>query len=138
MKRPKSWRPLQCVAEKNVWLVLCCCILLNRTRREQVEPIYRNFMVWYHDPRLMVAADREELERLISPLGLVRQRVRNLLKLAEELTVVRPKNREEVLALSGCGPYAADAFSIFVLGKKSHLSGDVELEAWNRRQDRWS
>jgi endonuclease III len=74
------------------------------------------------DPGRLASADPSRLHAMLRPLGLWRQRTRSVVRLAETFRDGRrPVTADDVLALPGCGRYAADSWAIFVEGR-----GDVE------------
>ena len=85
--------------------------MLQRTRADQVVPIFNQFRVRYPVPSALARATEEELTSLVEPLGL-RWRGRLLHRLAQEiarLDGVLPLDQPALEALPGVGPYAAAA-----------------------------
>jgi len=93
-------------------------MLLQKTRAENVLEIYSEFIKRYPSPRALANEDEGKLAELLKPLGLYRNRARNLLKLAREL-VHRgiPSSAGELEKLPGIGPYIANAFLVSAHGK---------------------
>jgi endonuclease III len=113
------------------WEVLVVCQLLNLTTREQVQRAWPEIQRRWRSPEALARAHNRTLERVLRPLGLSRRRAWTLRQMARE--VCRrglPGTRAEVLALPGCGPYAADAWEIFARGRTpSEIPGDRVLAA---------
>jgi endonuclease III len=112
---------------ENPWLLLMCTILLNRTRRTQVDGIFTGFLERWPTPEATLAADVEEICHWIMPLGIKGRRSRGILKFCKEyldlLKIEREKGterpefhltRSEIMGLFHCGEYAADAYQIFI------------------------
>ena len=88
-------------------------ILLQRTKAEQVIPIYKKFIKVYPSPDKLSASPLLRIKTIIAPLGL-RWRARKIKELACVL-VNRyngkiPLHLNELMALPGVGPYAASAY----------------------------
>ncbi len=87
-------------------------ILLQRTRAEQVVPVYKQFKKKFPSPLSLSKANIEDVEKIIYPLGL-KWRAGNVLKLGNEIYFkykgIPPLQIEELLKLPGVGPYAAGA-----------------------------
>ena len=88
-------------------------ILLQRTKAEQVIPIYRMFIRVYPSPKKLLAGSLARIKAIITPLGL-QWRARKIKDLARAL-VNRyggkvPLCLDELMSLPGVGPYAASAY----------------------------
>ena len=94
-------------------------VLLQRTRAEQVVPVYLNFRRVFPNPASLAGADILDIERVIAPLGL-RWRARFLRRLGKELALGEtvPADLESLRKLPGVGPYAASAYLSFHVGKR--------------------
>lgn len=91
----------------NKWHALVAEIMLQRTRAEQVLPIYESFSAKYELPSDYLTDERPAL---FTSLGL-HWREKELRKLAETLKETDiPLRREELLKLPGVGEYVASAF----------------------------
>lgn len=86
-------------------------VLLQRTRADQVVPVYEQFAAKYSEPALLAREKPEEFDRVVRPLGL-HWRAPLMLQMARQLEVTSgpADDMEELLALPGVGPYAAAAF----------------------------
>ena len=111
------------------WRLLVACILLNRTRGSQVRPMLDPLFARWPNARAMAEADPEELRRFIGSLGLGVQRTNALMDMSACFPG-RRMTREEVLALPGCGSYAADAYQMLVCGDLTVEPDDPELRRW--------
>ena len=98
--------------QRPFWMLLAC-VLVNRTTWEQARPVFK-WLVKTHTIRTLAEARPRSLCRVLKPLGIWRQRSRSLPALARAWLVHRPTCAADVLALPGCGKYAADSWAIFV------------------------
>lgn len=112
---------------ENPWMLLMCTILLNRTRRIQVDAIFLGFLERWPTPEATLAADVEEVCAWIKPLGIKGRRSKGILRFCRgyldllqrkgEQCTARPAfhlTRTEIMSLYHCGEYAADAYQIFI------------------------
>ena len=60
--------------------MLVCCILLNLTKRQQVDGIRHKLFDKYPTEYKMIEADEDELSEILKPLGLYRKRAKTLIK----------------------------------------------------------
>lgn len=99
--------------------VLVAEFMLRRTRADQVASIYEEF--WRHCSTPQGALDQAPmlLYALLAPLGL-HWRIDQFRTLCEELVQrhdgLVPRNRQELLDLTGVGPYIAGAVRVFAFG----------------------
>jgi A/G-specific adenine glycosylase len=114
-KRSYPWRE-----NLNAYKVLIAEMMLQRTKAEQVVPIYLRFLEKYSDPFLLAFSKLSEVEELLEPLGL-RWRAKKIWEMAKIL--VRdfngkvPSSLEDLLKLPGVGNYAAHAVLCFGFNK---------------------
>jgi len=113
--RSYAWR-----RKNDPYEILIAEIMLQRTKADQVEPVYLSFIRTFPTPKELNDASRKEVETHFAKLGLMWRAV--LVKsLAAEL-VTRfdervPSNREQLLSLSSVGEYIADAVLSFAYGR---------------------
>lgn len=97
-------------------------ILLQRTRAEQVVPVFKLFKKEFPSPLSLARADVETVRSIIYPLGL-QWRSNFIFKLGKELVArfngIPPLNFSELLKLPGVGPYAAGAYLSLHSGKRA-------------------
>jgi len=93
-------------------------VLLQKTRAENILRVFEEFRKRYPDPSILAREDEEKLAEFLKPLGLYRNRARNLIKLAKSL-VARgiPSSPKDLEGLPGIGPYIANAFLVSAYGK---------------------
>lgn len=84
---------------------------MQRTRADQVVPVYEQFAAKYSEPAVLVREKPEEFARVVRPLGL-HWRAPLMLQMARQLEATSgpADDMEELLALPGVGPYAAAAY----------------------------
>jgi len=112
--KPFPWR-----TTSNLFHGLVAEIMLQRTRAEQVEPLYREFAARFPTPRDALTHP-DEVTKLLRPLGLA-WRTRLLLRMFEELDRMGhiPCDAGALQGLPGVGPYAAAAFICFHCEKRA-------------------
>jgi len=112
--RDYPWRK-----EKNPYRILIAEIMLQRTKADQVVPVYKLFLARFPNIRVLAQASYEEIEYFFAMLGL-RWRARKIKELAEMLDKrfngQIPCSREVLLSLPGIGEYIADAVLCFACG----------------------
>ena len=98
----------------NLWHALVAEVMLQRTRAEQVVPVFCEFCLKYESPSDYV---QEKNCKMFERLGL-KWRAHKLNKLAE-ITAEKgiPVEKEELIELPGVGEYIASAFRSLHLGK---------------------
>ena len=106
--------------KKDPYSVLMAEIMLQRTKADQVEPVYMDFMRRFPDVRELNRATEKEIGEYFGRLGLL-WRTRLVKRLAGELADRFggrvPEDRNELLSLPAVGDYMADAVLSFVWGR---------------------
>jgi len=126
-------RPLlQEIYRDDPWKMLVCCILLNLTKRKQVDGIRHELFSKYPTEYEMIEADEDELSELLKPLGLYRKRAKTLIK----FSWMWINGFSDVEELHGVGKYAKDSWEIFQMNNKDVKPTDKVLleymwEEWN-------
>lgn len=108
------------------WMVVACA-LVNRTNWEQAKPAFRWLRENYPTVERMSHADPRDLEDILRPLGLWRQRSTRLPLLAQCWLLRPPATAEDVLRLPACGRYASDSWAIFMEGRTDVECHDGKL-----------
>jgi len=103
----------------NMYHALTVEIMLQRTRAEQVEPIYRNFTEHYSSPGEYLEKCSHNIFTHLGLLGrnLQFQKLSQILVLRKEI----PIEKNELLKLPGVGLYVASAFRSLHLRKRDTL-----------------
>jgi A/G-specific adenine glycosylase len=100
--------------------VLIAEMMLRRTQARQVIAVYQRFLHRYPDVHHLDGAPAEEVASVLYPLGLA-WRAGNFKLLAHEIVIhhngVVPREREALLALTGVGPYVAEAVRCFAFNE---------------------
>jgi methyl-CpG-binding domain protein 4 len=104
--------------------------MLNRTRGDVVKPVAKTFFEKWPDPESIVQEKEAKIVEHLKPLGLANIRAKNLKKMAEVWVRHPPKSFHEISNLPGVGPYAVDAYRIFVNGEKNLRPDDEILRAY--------
>jgi len=118
---------------KNQFHGLVAEIMLQRTKAEQVLPVYPLFVEKYSSPKDIVQ-DSESFLKLLEPLGL-RWRNKEILNLCLALHKKGdriPSRRKELLNLPGVGPYIADAYLSLHKGIRSSIIDANVVRLWGR------
>lgn len=103
---------LQEELNKDPWKIFVCCIFCNLTKRVQAEPYFWKFLERWPTPESAASADLDELQGMISALGLSQRRSRALKRMSYEY--IHKDWRNDPRSLYGIGKYASDAYHIFV------------------------
>lgn len=97
----------------NDWLILVACIMLNCTRRKQVEKVLPAFVERWATPAAFMAAPLEDVVALCKPLGFANRRSANLKKMTKRYLMGPWEHARE---LPGIGEYGARSWEIFCCG----------------------
>ena len=113
--REYPWRK-----DRTPYRILIAEIMLQRTKADQVAPIYLSFIEEFPDLERLGRASKEEIAKYFSKLGLIRRA--GLVELLTKELIVRfggkiPKNRQELLSLPSVGEYIADAVLCFAFNE---------------------
>lgn len=92
------------------WKSQVCCILLNCTRRVQVDRVRSELFAKYPTAISLSQADPQELSELLRPLGFYNRRAKSLIRFSAEWISLDWKHPRE---LYGIGQYASDSWDIF-------------------------
>jgi len=115
--------------------ILLAEVLLQKTTAAQASDAYLKLVERYPTPETLARADPRTLTRIIAPIGLPNRadRLRAIAK-----TIVRgyhgfvPRNRKELAALPGVGPYIAAAVACFAFGEAVPLVDSNILRIFKR------
>ena len=91
-----------------------CCILLNLTKRTQVDGVRHELFKRYPTAHMMSLASKKELSTLLQPLGLYNRRAETLIKFSKDW--IKRSDSDRVDELYGIGQYALDSWNIFQNG----------------------
>ena len=105
---------------------MVCCILLNLTKRQQVDLIREELFNTYPTEYHMIEADEESLSTLLQPLGLYRKRAQTLKKFSWDYI----NGFNDIQECYGVGQYGKDSWNIFQLNKHTNHSNDKVLHKY--------
>jgi len=127
MSHKKIIRPLlQEIYQDDAWKMLVCCILLNLTKRQQVDGIRHELFSKYPTEYEMMEADEDELSEILKPLGLYRRRAKTLIK----FSWMWVNGFTDVMELYGIGQYAKDSWEIFQMNNTDINPSDKVLSSY--------
>jgi len=120
----KNFNPFPWRSTRNRFHALLAELLLQRTRAEQVVPVYRELCKRFRKPKELAAAPPNVIADIMYPLGL-HWRASWLQQFAREVAHrFRPSLPADVNALDslpGVGPYAASALVSLHAGKRAPI-----------------
>lgn len=115
--------------------VLGAELMLQRTRADQVEPVYREFCTRFSTPQDVIDAGPEVVKGLFGRLGLL-WRVEYFWKLQKELAREHggtvPEEYDLLTDLPGVGQYAASAVRVFAHGERHTVVDSNVLRLFGR------
>lgn len=128
--RSFPWRSIQ-----NAYYVLVAEIMLQRTRADQVEPIFQEFVAAGADPSYVLEKGEDYCRGLFGQLGL-HWRAPLFLDLNrvlyDEHSGEVPDSMDELLQLPGVGQYAATAVMVFAFGHSMTVVDSNVLRVFRR------
>lgn len=109
------------VAEReDPFRVLISTILSQRTRDEMTERASRQLFAKYDTPGALASADRDDLERLIKPVGFYRQKAAQIRNVSQVLLSrhggIVPATYGELIELPQVGPKTANCVLVYGFG----------------------
>ena len=120
-------RPLlQEIYQDAPWRMMVCCILLNLTKRQQVDLIRDELFTLYPTPYHMINSDEKILSHLLQPLGLYNKRAQTLKKFSQDYI----NGFNDIQECYGVGQYGKDSWNIFQLNKHTNHSNDKVLHKY--------
>lgn len=99
-------------------------VLLQRTKAETVSKFFHKFIKKYPTWKKLSGASIRELEKMLQPIGLQKQRAKRLYSFAQEMKKRNcrfPTNREEIDKIPFVGQYIGNAIELFVFNKPKPL-----------------
>jgi A/G-specific adenine glycosylase len=129
-KRDFRWRHT-----KDPYEIMIAEFMLQRTKADQVVPVYANFLKKYPDIKSLSKADIEDIKKIIRPLGL-HWRSAHFKKAAEyiigEYNGNIPHTREELLEIPGVGDYVASVILTVAFSKNNSIVDSNIARVLNR------
>jgi len=128
----------------NPFELLVVTVLSAQTTDRRVNAVRATLFAAYPDPKAMAAAPREDLERIIGPLGFFRAKTESLLKLSAAL-VERydgevPGRLDDLVTLPGVGRKTANvvlgnAFGVPGITVDTHFGRLIRRFGWTEETD---
>ncbi len=129
-KRDFKWRH-----RKDPYEIMIAEFMLQRTKADQVVPVYDDFLKKYPDIKSLSKADIADIARIIRPLGL-HWRSAHFKKAAEcilsDYRGIIPSNREELLKIPGIGDYVAGVILAIAFSKNAPIVDSNIARVLNR------
>lgn len=106
------------------WMVLVCCILLNRTAGKQVRGVLDEFFRrWPHELNATMA-DAEEMSDVLRPLGMSTKKAKTIIRFSNDFMYTRWTDPRQ---LYGIGKYGWEAYQIVCNGRTDITPSDKVL-----------
>jgi A/G-specific adenine glycosylase len=120
-RRDFPWRD----PERGAWPVLLAELLLRQTDAKRVVPVFEHLVQIAPSPAALATISAGDLEGILRPLGLHRQRAAGLKALGDAVASRYagnlPADASTLRSLPHVGPYAAGAVAVFCDGKRAAL-----------------
>jgi A/G-specific adenine glycosylase len=127
-RRKFGWR-----ATDDAFRVLVAEVLVQRSRGTTAARVFEHLFARWPNPSSLAGARITSIASVIRPLGLVR-RAATLKALAAEIVArgAVPDGYEDLIALPGVGPYAANATLAVAFGKRAPVVDGVTARVYRR------
>ena len=111
----------------NAWQHMVGVICLNQTHRKQVKRILPDFFKRWPTHTSILQDTREDVEKMIAPLGMRRVRSERIYRMSEQF---ESWNGEDATELYGIGKYGSDSYRLFYKNEIPENGGDHELKRY--------
>ena len=111
----------------NAWQHMVGVICLNQTHRKQVKRILPEFFKRWPTHISILQDTREDVEKMIAPLGMRRVRSERIYRMSEQF---ESWNGEDATELYGIGKYGSDSYRLFYKNEIPENVGDHELKRY--------
>ena len=111
----------------NAWQHMVGVICLNQTHRKQVKRILPDFFKRWPTHISILQDTREDVEKMIAPLGMRRVRSERIYRMSEQFESWDGKDATE---LYGIGKYGSDSYRLFYKNEIPENVGDHELKRY--------
>ena len=111
----------------NAWQHMVGVICLNQTHRKQVKRILPDFFRRWPTHVSILQDTREDVEKMIAPLGMRRVRSERIYRMSEQFESWNGKDATE---LYGIGKYGSDSYRLFYKNEIPENVGDHELKRY--------
>lgn len=109
------------------WQHMVGVIMLNLTNRKQVKKVLPEFLSRWPEPSSLLYATRDQIEKVIEPLGMKKVRAERLYRMSQEFLDWDGKDATE---LYGIGKYGSDSYRLFFKKELPEDVGDHELQRY--------
>jgi len=108
-------------------------MMLQRTRAEQVQPVYELFVKRYPSVQVAAKENPDRIRYLLNSLGL-KWRTEKILEVIGVLAKdgLVPRNRNELIKLPGVGSYVANAFLSLFANTRAPITDRNAVRIWGR------
>ena len=111
----------------NAWQHMVGVICLNQTHRKQVKRILPDFFKRWPTHISILQDTREDVEKMIAPLGMRRVRSERIYRMSEQF---ESWDGEDATELYGIGKYGSDSYRLFYRNEIPENVGDHELKRY--------
>ena len=111
----------------NAWQHMVGVICLNQTHRKQVKRILPDFFRRWPTHISILQDTREDVEKMIAPLGMRRVRSERIYRMSEQFESWDGRDATE---LYGIGKYGSDSYRLFYKNEIPENVGDHELKRY--------
>jgi A/G-specific adenine glycosylase len=115
--------------EKDPFKILIAEVMLQRTKADQVAPVYSDFIKEFSSSYLLANSHEESVNKYIKKIGLT-NRGKNLIKMASEIErlidKVFPHDRAKLEQFTGIGNYISTAIAVYAFNMK-HVAVDSNV-----------
>ena len=111
----------------NAWQHMVGVICLNQTHRKQDKRILPDFFRRWPTHVSILQDTREDVEKMIAPLGMRRVRSERIYRMSEQFESWDGKDATE---LYGIGKYGSDSYRLFYKNEIPENVGDHELKRY--------
>ena len=109
------------------WQHMVGVIMLNLTNRKQVKKVLPEFLSRWPEPSSLLYATRDQIEKVIEPLGMKKVRAERLYRMSEQFL---DWDGEDATELYGIGKYGSDSYRLFFKKELPLDVGDHELQRY--------
>lgn len=109
------------------WQHMVGVIMLNLTNRKQVKKVLPEFLSRWPEPSSLLYATRDQIEKVIEPLGMKKVRAERLYRMSEQFL---DWDGEDATELYGIGKYGSDSYRLFFKKELPEDVGDHELQRY--------
>ena len=109
------------------WQHMVGIIMLNLTNRKQVKKVLPEFLSRWPEPSSLLYATRDQIEKVIEPLGMKKVRAERLYRMSEQFL---DWDGEDATELYGIGKYGSDSYRLFFKKELPEDVGDHELQRY--------